>query len=201
MTDRPYARREALVYESVDGQLVIYDELTQVAHSLSSAATLVWEACDGEHTVEEIASERGLTTDMVLRAIAELDTCGLLDHGPTPGYSRRDAAKRIAQVGGAAFAAPLIYSVAIAPAMAAASCAADGTSQTIFPTADPQCPATTPGQKAADASCCSGFCYTDDAATATCASAACGGINTACTSGTQCCSGTCTANFCVTNGP
>ena len=49
---------------------------------------------------------------------------GLLEeHSAEPGYSRRQAAIKLAQAGGAAVAAPLIYSVAVpASAFAAASC-------------------------------------------------------------------------------
>ena len=62
---------------------------------------------------------------MVERALGELRGCGLLEGSTSeaPGYSRREATVRLAKIGGAAFAAPLIYSVAVGPAMAAASAA------------------------------------------------------------------------------
>jgi hypothetical protein len=88
-------------------------------------AAKVWERCDGEHTPEQIALAIGSTEDAVERALEELERCELLAE---PGLSRRDGIRRLAQAGAGAFAAPLIYSVAIRPAIAAAStCESSGT--------------------------------------------------------------------------
>jgi len=56
------------------------------------------------------------------RALAELSACQLLDQGPAPveRLSRREMARRLAGVGGAALGASLIYAVAIPTAAAAA---------------------------------------------------------------------------------
>ena len=123
MHNRPQARIEGIVAEWVDDDLVIYDQLSQTAHSLSAAVANVWEVCDGQHSADEIARQLSLEPAMVARALEELSECGLLDDGSAivPGISRREAAKKFAKVGGVAFSAPLIYSVAIGPATAAAS--------------------------------------------------------------------------------
>ena len=124
MLDRPRARTEGVVSERVDEDLVVYDERSQTAHSLSAAAASVWELCDGQLSRGEIAGQLGLEPALVERAIEELSGCALLDDGPaieSTFISRREAAKKLAQVGGVAFAAPMIYSVAIGPATAAAS--------------------------------------------------------------------------------
>jgi hypothetical protein len=135
LRDQPQARTEGIVAEHVDDDLVIYDQLSQTAHSLSAAAASVWELCDGQLSSEDIAHRLALAPEMVARALEELSTCGLLDEGPVfeRGYSRREAGKRIAKIGGAAFAAPLIYSVAIGPAMAAASTPANNNGTAIAP--------------------------------------------------------------------
>jgi hypothetical protein len=132
MHDRPQARIEDIVAEWVDDDLVIYDQLSQTAHSLSAAVANVWEVCDGQHSADEIARQLSLEPAMVARALEQLSECALLDDGSAivPGISRRAAAKKFAKVGGLAFSAPLIYSVAIGPATAAASgggCATTGT--------------------------------------------------------------------------
>ena len=123
--DLPQARTEDVVSEYVGDELVVYDELTKTAHSLSAAARQVWVLCDGERSSEAIAEELGLQPAIVAQAIAELGECGLMDDSPftrkADGISRREAAKRLAKAGGAALAAPLIYSVAIQPALAMAS--------------------------------------------------------------------------------
>jgi DNA-binding MarR family transcriptional regulator len=121
---RPKARADGIVAERVDDGLVVYDERSATAHYLSDAAASVWDRCDGRRPPEEIAAELGFGLETVQRALAELVQTGLLErHTAEPGLSRREAAIRLAQAGGAAFAAPLIYSVTVpASAFAAASC-------------------------------------------------------------------------------
>jgi len=130
MHDRPRARTEGIVSERIDGELVVYDAATQTAHCLSAEAASVWEHCDGDLSIVEIAGRLELPSQSVERALAALGECGLLDEGPAAlgdsaasqrGYSRREAAFRLAKVGGAAFAGPLVYSVAVGTAQAAFS--------------------------------------------------------------------------------
>ncbi len=122
MHDRPKAKAQDVVSERIDDELVVYDQATQTAHCLSSEAALVWEHCDGRVSQSELARRLALAPAAVRRAVDALSECGLLDDAPVDaerGYSRREAAVRLARAGGAAFAAPLIYSVAV-PSMAAA---------------------------------------------------------------------------------
>jgi hypothetical protein len=178
MQNGPMARSAGLSSEWVDGELVIYDEVSQIAHCLSSDAARVFEQCDGEHSEAEIAISLGIDRDTVLRALDQLTESELLDQAA--GYSRRQAAKHIAKVGGAAFVAPLIYSVAIPAAAAAFSCPAG---QTVCSTPTNACCTST--QK-----CCSTGCVACTPTTKSCPGATCSG-------GGNCCSGTCTGGFCT----
>jgi hypothetical protein len=121
MLDRPQARTEGIIDERVDEDLVLYDRETRTAHSLSAAAALVWERCDGKRSATEIAHECKLEPALADQALAELSERGLLVELPESLISRRQAAKRLAKVGSVALVAPLIYSVAIPAAAAAAS--------------------------------------------------------------------------------
>jgi hypothetical protein len=130
MHDRPRARTERVVSERIDGELVVYDAATQTAHCLSPEAGSVWEHCDGDLSILEIADRLELPPESVEHSLAALRECALLDEGPSAlddsaasefGYSRREAAFRLAKVGGAAFAGPLVYSVAVGTAQAAFS--------------------------------------------------------------------------------
>jgi hypothetical protein len=125
MHNRPQVRTEALVSERVDDELVIYDELSQTAHCLSRDAAAVWEGCDGRRSRADISRELALDRAVVDDTLSELDQRGLLLDASEPadrdGYSRRQAGIRLAKVGAVAFTAPLVYSVAIGPASAAAS--------------------------------------------------------------------------------
>jgi hypothetical protein len=123
----PLSRREDLIVEELDDGLLIYDTRDDRAHSLQSAAASVWQRADGHTPPEKLSEELGLEAGTVDRALAELESCGLLevasvaaaDGGPVAGTTRRELGVRVAKVGGAVAAAPLIVSVA-APTPAAA---------------------------------------------------------------------------------
>jgi DNA-binding transcriptional ArsR family regulator len=123
MQQRPVARRDGILIERLGDEVVVYDSASHTAHALAGSAAVVWEACTGERTAEDLAGALGLEPAIVERALTELAECGLLDGEPARSayVSRRDAMRRFAKIGGAAFAAPLIYSVAVGPATAAAS--------------------------------------------------------------------------------
>ena len=77
-------------------------------------AASVWALCDGERTSEQIAFELRAAVALVEQALEELERASCC-RAPPPEYgiSRRQAARRLAQIGAGAFAAPLIYSIAI----------------------------------------------------------------------------------------
>jgi hypothetical protein len=154
MHDRPQANDRDVAAEWVDGELVLYDPGTKTAHCLSADAAAVWERSDGSSSLSEIATAAGVELSAVERAVDELQACGLLNEPPmlARGISRRDAAKKMAKVGGAALLAPLVYSVAVPAAQAAGS--------TGIANGDPA-PGCTAGDnaKAPDTECASGECY------------------------------------------
>ena len=116
----PLARTDDLVVEDVDGEVLVYDKRNDQAHCLTREAAMVWRVCDGKASADELATALELDAERVRFAIEELDSCGLLDSAPIPGVTRREATVRMAKVGGAAAAAPLIYSImAPTPALAA----------------------------------------------------------------------------------
>jgi hypothetical protein len=118
---KPLARSEDLVVEELGDELLVYDLTTDQAHALGATAARVWRACDGKTDAVAFRVELGLDRETVTRALDELHANGLLDEGAelAPGISRRDLSKRVAKVGGAVAATPLIVSLA-APLPAAA---------------------------------------------------------------------------------
>ena len=117
---RPKARVEGLLTEWVEGELVIYDETGQMAHSLSAEAASVWDRCDGRRSQSDIASQLEISPEIVRQAVAQFDAEGLL--ATEAGYTRRKVGKRFAAVGGAALAAnALLYSVPVAASAKACS--------------------------------------------------------------------------------
>lgn len=118
----PRARTGQLAVEPVGDELVVYDERTQIAHSLSADASAVWTVCDGTRDRTQLASACGLEIEVVDRALEQLDASALLDQAaPALGLNRRAAIKHVGRVGGAALGASMIYSVAVPSARASAS--------------------------------------------------------------------------------
>jgi hypothetical protein len=130
---RPVARIEGIVTSEFDGELVLFDSESNVACRLNDSAALVWRHCDGTRTITDLAdllsSELGIVADEDVVLVA-LDT--LVDHGLIEsGYEVRDATetrmtrrrfiRRVGLVGGAAVALPVVSSLAVPAAAAAAS--------------------------------------------------------------------------------
>jgi DNA-binding MarR family transcriptional regulator len=120
--EAPLARSDDLIVEELHDEILIYDTDADRAHSLSPEAAKVWRACNGKTPVEQLSSRLGLDQETVDRALAELDSCELLEVKPSvvaDGSTRREVTLKLAKVGAAATAAPLILSVvAPTPAMA-----------------------------------------------------------------------------------
>lgn len=53
---KPKARTQLAVVE-VDGEAVIYDELSEELHHLNPTATIIFSLCDGSATIKELAGD------------------------------------------------------------------------------------------------------------------------------------------------
>ena len=53
---RPRVQDDA-VFRSLGTEWVVYDPRTQLLHVLNTTAALVWSACDGSRSVQDIARE------------------------------------------------------------------------------------------------------------------------------------------------
>ena len=121
----PRARQDGLLEETVDEELLLYDQESHTAHCLSPIAACVWRHCDGEHDLTGLAQLVGASKDLVADALHELREKGLLDAEPEitqsaiSGESRREAIGRVTRYGAAAAAGSMIISATAAtPAMA-----------------------------------------------------------------------------------
>ena len=138
------ARRTDIVVEQIADEFLVYDRRADTAHCLGDVAALVWRTCDGGATFGEIA-EQIVAADLARSgddaielaetAVSELAEKGLLESSSAAagGLSRRHALRRIAGVGAAAVAGPLVVSAAVPSAAAAASvaCVATGGTCTV----------------------------------------------------------------------
>jgi hypothetical protein len=130
----PRARRAQLVSEEVEGELVIYDQRSDRMIRLNRSASLVWKACDGARThdqiLEHVRGEIGEVADADLVQIALDGLAGndLLE-SDTPSRAprmtretRRRFIRRVGAVGAAAAALPIVHAIAApTPAFAAGS--------------------------------------------------------------------------------
>ena len=56
MNDNP-VRREDVIYKQLnEAEAILYDLETGCLHVLNSTAMLIWEACDGAHTLDDLVA-------------------------------------------------------------------------------------------------------------------------------------------------
>lgn len=142
----PRARKEKLVTTELAGEKLVYDEKRNEAHCLNRTAALVWEHCDGQTTVAEMAerlereTEIPASHEMVWLALRQLEKSNLLEeplNGASPErVSRREMVRRIGIA--AAVAIPLVTTIVAPTAADAASCLSQGQPCTL--TGTPCCP-------------------------------------------------------------
>ena len=124
---KPVARAKRLLVEKVEGETLVYDLKRHRAHCLNDTAEFVWNHCDGENSVSDLArlAEEKLcvpaSDELVWLALDHLDEAHLLervDDGPNqPRVSRRAALRKLGRL---SLALPLVASIAVpTPAQAA----------------------------------------------------------------------------------
>jgi len=123
----PKAKDENLVVQNLDKELLIYDLSSSKAYCLNETSTIVYQACDGQTTIESLKSSHlKLTDEIILLAIDQLQKENLLSE-KVEGLSRRALLTK------AAFAAvtlPVITSLVAPLAVHAQSCLPRGASCT-----------------------------------------------------------------------
>lgn len=129
----PRARKNDLVVESLQDEILIYDLARDQASCLNPTAALVWKYADGKTSVSEIAKKmaRELNSPVDARvvwyALEQLDKKHLLDNSIQAPLQYRQMTRRDflvkAGVVGAAVAIPVVIALAApTPAMANTGC-------------------------------------------------------------------------------
>jgi hypothetical protein len=119
----PQARRDDLLVEEVEDELVIYDKRSDSGHRLNRTAAIVWRHCDGERDVEDLAAvlakelgEDLADEDLVRIALDQLAENDLIEGGAEQVaeetmLSRRRFIRRVGTVGAAALALPVVTTI------------------------------------------------------------------------------------------
>lgn len=119
------ARRDDLIVQKLGEEVIVYDRVSHQAHSLNRTASVVFEKLDGKRPLESVAKDLGKALgrppqkELVDATVNELASAGLLRPGAS--LPRRSVLRGLA-----AGLLPVVASLAVPPAAAAASCAAYG---------------------------------------------------------------------------
>ena len=125
----PKARREGLVIQNANDELLVYDLKAERAMCLNETAAAVWQACEGDKTIAQISeliSEKGdeQGEHIVWLALDQLSSNNLLDDNfKNPRLeNRREVLKKVGVA--TAVAIPVVASLtAPSNVLASASCA------------------------------------------------------------------------------
>lgn len=132
---KPQSRHTDLVVQELDGEILIYDLRTSRAFCLNETSALVWQACDGNSSVAEIAGDlteklrAPVNEDFVRLALDQLKKENLIEKtgdggGNFPAHSRREAIRKIGLA--SLVALPFVSSLVAPTATNAASATCSG---------------------------------------------------------------------------
>lgn len=144
----PQARVEQLLRRPLPDGLMVYDTERHRAHYLNRTAARVWEQCDGQTPVAELARrleaelELPPAEEVVWLALDRLAKAHLLEGGAVPrpaGLSRRAMIRKWGLAGGIAALLPLVASLAApSPAEAVSTIISDRNVKEGFAAVDPR---------------------------------------------------------------
>lgn len=122
---KPKINRQELILERINDELVVFDSSTNMAYTLNRTAALVFQMCDGETEVAEMARrlKESLSSEasvgLVQLTLEELSNAGLLAEEPnSKSMTRR---RLLSALPVAAASLPVILSLAVPHPAAAAS--------------------------------------------------------------------------------
>jgi hypothetical protein len=124
----PLARSEGLITEELDGELLVYDSESNMAHALGAETSAVWRACDGRTDGRGLAGRCDASEEKVRDAVARLGELGLLEgmQDDRDGDTRRAALRKITIAGVGVASASTISSILVPNAAAQGSCVQPG---------------------------------------------------------------------------
>lgn len=70
METRPI-RKKGILERSIGEERMLYDTLQKTVHVLNSTAHFLWQRCDGNHSIDEIATEAATTYSVPINVARE----------------------------------------------------------------------------------------------------------------------------------
>lgn len=128
--NNPLSRKEDIVVQELDGEVLIYDLRANKAFCLNETSALIWQACDGDKDVPQLSEfvakrlNSKANEDLVWLALDQLKKEKLIDNMPVSdgrfaGMSRREVIKKVAV--GSMIAIPIVSGLVAPPAYAQGS--------------------------------------------------------------------------------
>lgn len=87
-----------LLVQELSDEVLVYHLTTNNSYCLNSTARIVFNACDGKTTLEELQVKAGLSDDIIYFTLDELNRNGLFDSdyiSPFSGMSRREVIRKV----------------------------------------------------------------------------------------------------------
>lgn len=133
--NKPRSRRDNIVVQKLDGELLIYDLNESKAFCLNQTSAMVWQSCDGKKTIAEISDQVGkqlnsqINEDIVWLALDQLGKENLIENqieinNKFAGLSRREVIKKVGLA--SIIALPMVSSLVAPPAVHANSACVPG---------------------------------------------------------------------------
>lgn len=120
----PPSKTENVVVQNLESELLIYDLVTNKVFCLNETSAIIYQACDGKTSFDELKNKHNLTDEIIFLALDLLKKENLLEENfvsPLQGMNRRKVVKIIGKT--SLIAIPIISSLmAPSPAMAASTC-------------------------------------------------------------------------------
>jgi hypothetical protein len=129
----PIARNREIVIQELGKEVLIYDLTVHKAYNLNETSAIVFNACDGKTSFDDLKFRNNFTDDIIFLALDELKKENLLEKGedyksPFAGMSRREVIRRVGFA--SATALPVIISLVAPTAASAQSAGSPATSCT-----------------------------------------------------------------------
>ena len=126
----PRARNTEIMVSDLGDELLIYDHAASKAFCLNETLKIVYQACDGKTTFDELKKEhKKLIDEVILLSLDKLRQSNLLGEDFSTDVSRRSL---LAKAAYSAVALPVIVNLIAPSAASAASCLAGGSSCSIL---------------------------------------------------------------------
>jgi len=145
----PRSRKDSLVVQEIDGEVLIYDLNDNKAFCLNKTSAIIWELCDGQRSpaeIESLASNKLKSPageGLIWLALTQLKKENLLENDVAApaeykGLSRREVIKRVGL--GSVVAIPIVSSLVAPTGATAASAFALQATCTSSPQCSPAAP-------------------------------------------------------------